>query len=183
MKVFLLLLLSASSFCVNAQNCKGVKTEIDKFSKKETKSSAVTLGKLKFVSTSGSIKWLLNIKQEEGKTFIETSIASVGEINQKMDENTVFMFLMDNGEVINLPNQGTAMPVTQAYTANGRVNVYTTFLLILEPTMEQLKSLCSGSITDVKVEIPNLKIQSPEIGTKDAKNFNDVMNCMLTTAK
>lgn len=166
-----------------AQDCKGVKTVIDKFSKKETKTGTLTLGKIKMVSFTGSTKWLLTIKQDEGKTYIETSIASAGEVNQALDENTIFNILMDNGEVIKLFNKGTAKPVTQAYASNGRVNVYTTFLLVLEPTIDELKSLSNGSITDVKVEIPNLKIQSPEISSKDANNFKNVISCMLATAK
>ncbi len=181
--LFVISSLCLLSFGANAQDCKGVKSSVDKFSKKETKTSTVTLGKIKFVSTSGSTKWLLNIKQEEGKTYIETNIATQGEVNQALDESTIFNILMDNGEVIKLSNKGTAKPVTQAYASNGRMNVYTTFLLVIEPTIDQLKSLSTGNITDVKVEIPNLNIKSPEISTKDAKNFYNAIACMLTTAQ
>lgn len=174
-------LLSAAT--VIAQDCKDVKTSMDKFTKKETKEGKVSFGKLKIVSFTGSIKWLLNIKQEEGKTFIETHIAVTGEVNQVLDETTVFSILLENGEVVKLNNVGNAKPVTKAQASNGQLNVYTQFMLVLEPTLEELKMLTSSNITDVKIDVPNLVIKSPEISAKDAKNFNHVMNCMLSTAK
>lgn len=185
MKTFTLLITSVllSTATVLAQDCKEVKTSIDKFSKKETKEGKFSLGKLKIVSFSGSVKWLLNVKQVEGITAIETHIAVAGDVNQMLDETTVFNILMESGEVVKLKNVGNAKPVTKAVASNGAVNVYTQFMLVLVPTLEELKMLTTGNITDVKIEVPNLDIKSPEISSKDAKNFNQVLSCMLSTAK
>ncbi len=164
-----------------AQNCKSVKTAIDKFTKKETREGKVTFGKLKMIGAS--TKWLIIINQEEGNTLIQTSIASLGEFNQSLDESTFFYFLLENGAVVKLANSVEAKPVTQAFASGGAFTVFTTYLLTLRPDKEKLVMLASGLVTDVKVEIPNQKIQSPNVHNKDAKQFRSIIECMQQTAK
>lgn len=123
------------------------------------------------------------IIQEDGKTYIETNITESGELHQALDESTIFNILMENGEVIKMNNKGVARPLTQMHTINGKYCNFTSFLILLEPTLEQLQILSKVNISAIKVDIKSLKIKTPEISTKDAKNFKQAINCMLTTAK
>lgn len=166
-----------------AQDCKQVKQEVDKFSKKETRVGEVTFGRIKMMSMKPSTKWLININQEEGKTSIIASIAALGEYNQVLDQNAQFYFLMDNGTVVKLQNKENAKPVTQAVGGNGTVAVFTTYILTLQPTKEELAQLSSGLLTDVKVEVPDQKIQAPEVDGKQAKKFKSIIECMAATAQ
>lgn len=184
MKKLIITALSIAGFSLaQAQDCKEVKQEVDKFTKKETKVGTVTFGKIKVVSFKQSTKWTLNINQDAGKTQIQPRIAALGEFNQTLDETTYFYFLLDNGEVVKLSNAIPAKPVTQAFGSGGALTVYTTYQLTLEPTIEEMNKLASGNVTDVKVEIADQKILSPNIDGKDARKFKSIIACMLATAK
>lgn len=184
MKKIIITALGLAAFnLAQAQDCKEVKQEVDKFTKKATKVGTATFGKLKMMSFKASTKWLLTINQDAGKTQIQTSIAALGEFNQSLDETTSFYFLLDNGEVVKLANMLPAKPVTQAFANGGALTVFTTYLLTLEPSIEEMQKLASGNVTDVKVELPNQKIQSPNVDSKDARKFKSIIACMLATAK
>ncbi|MBL7704517.1 MAG: hypothetical protein JNM21_03110 [Taibaiella sp.] len=184
MKKLMITVLGLGCFnLAQAQDCKEVKQEVDKFTKKETKVGTVNFGKIKMMSFKASTKWLLTVKQDAGKTQIQTSIAALGEFNQALDETTYFYFLLDNGEVVKLANAIPAKPVTQAFANGGALTVFTTYLLTLEPTIEEMQKLSSGNVTDVKVEIPNQNIQSPNVDSKDAKKFRSIVSCLLATAQ
>lgn len=184
MKKLIITALSIACFSLaQAQDCKEVKQEVDKFTKKDTKVGTVNFGKIKVVSFKSSTKWGMIISQESGKTKIQVRIASLGEFNQALDETTYFYFLIDNGEVVKLSNLIPAKPVTQAYSSGTALTVYTTYLLTLEPTIEEMTKLTSGNVTDVKVEIPSQKINSPNVDGKDARKFKSIIACMLATAQ
>lgn len=183
-KAILISLSGIAPLCAAmAQDCKGVKTEVDKFTKKEVKTGSVHFGKIKVLSFKGSTKWLMTAAQENGRTTITASIAALGEFNQSLDESTEFYFLLDNNEVVTLRNAVVAKPVTQAIASGGALTVFTTYLLTLEPTMEELKKLAGSNVTDVKVAIPGQEIQPPEVGGKDAKTFRSIIECLIRTAQ
>lgn len=184
MKKLIITALGVAGFSLaQAQHCKEVKQEVDKFTKKETKVGTVTFGKVPIVSFKQSTKWTLTISQDAGKTLIQPRIAALGEFNQTLGETTYFYFLLDNGEVVKLPNVIPAKPVTQAFGSGGALIVYTTYQLSLEPTIEEMNKLASGNVTDVKVEIPDQKLLSPNVDSKDAKKFKSIVSCMLATAQ
>lgn len=180
--IFISLLLLTASIAGYGQNCKGVKTEIDKFSKVETKNATINVGKINLFI--GGVKWKLEFIQENGETTYKANIAILGEFNQVFGLDTKFYFLLDNDEVVAVTNTLPAKPVTQVLNdGNGNVTVFTTYILTFNLDKEELLRLGKGVVTDVKVEVPDQKIKSPTITKNKGQQLQDVVNCLAVTAK
>ncbi len=160
--------------------CKQVKKETDKFSKKELRTAKMDIGSINFLT--GGTKWLLQFNQEAGQTTLETSIAMRGEFNQVLDQSTQFLLLLANDEVVTLANEVPARPVTKVISGSGVVHVFTTYSLTLRPDKEQLSKMAAAPLSEVKVVVPDQKIISPSVSKKDGKAFAEVSACLLQTA-
>lgn len=179
--IYFSLILMTSTICGYSQNCKIVKTEVDKFSKKEMKIATIDVGKVN--PFAGGVKWRLEFIQENGKTTLKANIAMTGEFNQVFKDDTRFYFLLDNGDVITKNNSLDAKPITQVINGgNGVVNVFTTYLLTINLSNEDLEKLGKGAVTDVKVEVPDQKIKSPVISKKSGSLIRDAAICLVKTA-
>lgn len=180
--LFVVLFLMTANIVGYSQNCKAVKTQIDKFSKKETKNATINVGKIN--PLTGGVKWRFEFIQENGNTTYLAHIAMIGEFNQVFGLDTKFYFLLDNDDVITLNNTVPAKPITQVLSGGpGTVNVFTTYVITCNLDKEDLLKLGTGVLTDVKVEVPGQKIKAPIITKKKGQQLQDVVNCLAVTAK
>lgn len=171
--------LSVFAYGTFAQ-CKSVKTEVDKFTKTEKRSAELMVGSINLVT--GGTKWLFTFSQEAGKTTLKVNVAMMGEFNQVFGEQTKFMLLLANDELVEFENRVPASPVTQAVTTSARLDVFTTYTLTLEPTKAQLLQLAASEVTDVRVVVPDQKIKSPKVSKKDGKKLSEIAGCLAETA-
>ena len=115
MKTSLLITLFAAMTYSGFAQCKSVKTTVDKFTKTEQRTASIMIGSYNVIK--GGTKWLLDFKQEAGETTLQTSIAMIGEFNQVLDEQTKFLLLLSNDEVVELTN---TVPAKAGYQSHRR---------------------------------------------------------------
>lgn len=181
MKIVILSLFLSVVSLVGYSQCKSVKTSTDKFTKKEQKTASITVGSINMFT--GGTKWLLEFVQEDGQTHLKANIAMKGEYNQIFDEATQMYLLLDNDNVVKVANAVSAKPVTKVISGNGVVHVFTTYTLTFPLSKEDLQGLSSAHMIDLKVEVPDQKIKSPSISSKDGKQVRTISGCLLETAK
>lgn len=161
--------------------CKSVKTTVDKFTKTEVRTASVMIGSINVIT--GGTKWLLDFNQEAGVTTLQTNIAMIGEFNQVLGEDTKFLMLLSNDEVVELTNKVPAKPVTKAIAGSGVVHIYTNYTLTLQPSKAQLEQLAAAATVEVKVTVPDQKIKSPKISKKDGQEITNISKCLQETAQ
>ncbi len=175
----LFIILSMLSLAGYGQ-CKIVKTQADKFNKKEYREASISVGSVKLFK--GGVKWLLTFSQEGGKTTLKASIAMEGEFNQVFDERTKFFFLLGNDQVIELENSVPAKPVTKAIVSSGVAIIFSTYTLTLPISLENMRLMATSNVAEVKVEVPDQNIKSPDISKKEGQQINEIIKCLLETA-
>ena len=176
-KKFLLLFLLTA--CVAnttfAQDCGGVDEKKDSFTGKTIKSSRTVIGNL-------MMKWIVNMDQSDGATYMKWSIAMQGEYNQQLAVGTVLMLKLEDGKVLSLKTIEPTTPVTQALNGgSGTINVFSTYNLRFQLSKEELTALSKSSIEDLKIDVPGLSIKNPKIKGRQMGKIQDAAGCLLAT--
>ncbi|HLS70889.1 MAG TPA: hypothetical protein VK027_04435 [Chitinophagaceae bacterium] len=177
-KIITILILSMFSTFSYSQNCKEVKTKEDPFTKNVQSKAKLTVGKK--ISIGRSTSWEFEFIQENGETVLKIHAAALGELNNSIGTETSIYFLLESGEVIQLFNTETSIPVSHAVASQMAVNVFSTFFIILKLSKEDLNLLGSSPLSDMRLDIPNFEVLSPKVNNKTAKSFSDISNCLAS---
>lgn len=163
----LLLNVSASA------QCKELKETKDAFSDHAERSAQVIIGNMR-------IKWSVDVYQSDGRNSMKWGIAMIGEFNQRFEEGTLMLLKLEDGTILKLKTSEASNPVTQAVSGGpGIVNVFTQYVLRFDLDKETLKKLANSPITDIKVDVPDQKIESPKVKDKQMEKLRSLFECML----
>lgn len=177
-KIALILILTLFSTFTYSQNCKNVTTKKDPFTKTVQSKAKLIVGKR--IALGQSTSWEFEFIQENGETVLKIHAAALGELNNSIDTQTSIYFLLESGEVIELFNTETSIPVSHATASQMDVNVFSTFFITLKLSKEDLNFLGSSPLSDLRVNIPNFEILSPKVSNKTARLFSDINTCLAS---
>lgn len=155
-----------------AGDCKGVKERVDPFSNKPEKTAQFTIGGM-------FTKWTIEMEQKEGAATMRWGIAAQGEFNQKLDVGTKLLLRLEDGTILTLGTIEASTPVTQAVSGGGAVNVFSVYYLKFGLSEETLGALSKSVVTDVKIDVPGLKIKNPTLKGRQMEKIKDVSSCFL----
>lgn len=155
-----------------AQNCKSIKEKKDSFTGQIERSASVTFGSL-------TSKWIIEFSQTNDQTTMKWGIAMTGEYNQFIEKGTSLLLKLKDETILNLATIEQSNPVTQVASGGSAVNVYSIYYLKFNLSNETLNQLAKSPIIDLKIEIPNQKINNPKIKEKQMEGIREVCECLL----
>lgn len=157
----------AAPLAANAQ-CKGVKEEVDPFTKKAMKSFKQKIGPYTW-------NWQLILQKKNDDLHLGMQIVVSGKINDQLEKGDIIYIKLANDDVVELKCSEDYLP--RYATSEGII--WTSYFPLELTDKKTMTKLSSSPITDVKVVLASTDILLPKISKKQTAKIMDGASCML----
>lgn len=157
----------AAPLAASAQ-CKGVKEEVDPFTKKSMKSFNQKIGPFTW-------NWQLILQKKSEKLHLGMQIVVSGKINDPLAKGDIIYIKLANDEIVELKCTEDYNP---RFAASEGV-IWTSYFPLELTDKETITKLSNSPITDIKVTLASTEVLLPKISKRQTSRIMDGASCML----